>query len=128
MAFARVEIIEGWPREQKAIALEKVRGAISAALRVPPDDPTVLLVEHSKSNVAVPMGLGAAYTLVTVTMFSGRSDEAKRGLVTQITEALVEAGAVRGEIDVLLQEQPRQHWARGAHLASDRDPGFKVDI
>jgi phenylpyruvate tautomerase PptA (4-oxalocrotonate tautomerase family) len=128
MAFARVEVIGEWSDERKAAAVDGVRRAMSEALRVPADDPTVILVEHPPANVAIPMGLGRGYAIVTVTMFSGRSDTAKRALVEAITAALTTAGAEAREVDVLLQEQPRGHWARGAHLASDYEPNLQVEI
>lgn len=128
MAFARVEVIGDWPERRRADAVAAVRLAISGALCVPPDDPTVILVQHPPTNVAVPMGLSEGYTIVTVTMFSGRSDAAKRALIEAITTALAEIGTPPSEVDVVLQEQPRGHWARGGRLASDYEPPFEIEV
>jgi phenylpyruvate tautomerase PptA (4-oxalocrotonate tautomerase family) len=128
MAFGRIEITAGWATSQKADAVKLVAKAISDALRVPPDDPTVVLVEHPPANIVVPMHAGTGYTIVSVTMFAGRSEEAKRRLIRAITDAVLTAGPGGVVVDVLLQEQPRGHWARDGDVASDRDPDFEIEI
>ncbi len=108
--------------------MESVCSALSTALQVPADDPTVVLDEHDETTLTVPRGMSRGYTLVTVTMFAGRSDDAKRALVVAITEALSDCEVPADEIDVVIQEQPREHWARGGVLASERELDFTVDI
>jgi phenylpyruvate tautomerase PptA (4-oxalocrotonate tautomerase family) len=49
-------------------------------------------------------------------------------LVTAVTDALAGLGVPPAEIDVVIREQPRGHWARGGVLASERELDFKVDI
>lgn len=50
MAFARIEIIEGWPEREKTLLLEGVRLALVEALQVPSDDPTVTSTSRSTSD------------------------------------------------------------------------------
>lgn len=95
---------------------------------MPQDDPTVILAEHPAASLAIPMNLGADYAVVTVTMIVGRSDEAKRQLIEALTDAVTAAGPRGTIVDVLLQEQPRNHWARHGQLASDREPDFEIEI
>jgi len=58
---------------------------------------------------------------IQVTMLAGRSAEQKRKIATRMTEVLVEeAGASRDAITVAFVEVPRDSFARGGVLISDR--------
>jgi 4-oxalocrotonate tautomerase len=51
---------------------------------------------------------------VEITLIEGRSSEAKRALMSKVTDAVEEAiGAPRASIRVVLREVPAFHWAVG---------------
>lgn len=59
--------------------------------------------------------------VVTVQMWTGRSLDQKRKLVRAITEAMIEhADANPDALHVVLQEIPRENWARAGVLGCDR--------
>jgi 4-oxalocrotonate tautomerase len=59
--------------------------------------------------------------VVEVKMLSGRDKEKKKKLVQEITRAMVESlGITPDSIHVILQDVPREDWARGGVLFSDR--------
>jgi 4-oxalocrotonate tautomerase len=59
--------------------------------------------------------------VVTVQLWEGRTLEQKRKLVQAITDAMVEhANAHRDGLHVILQEVPRENWARAGVLGVDR--------
>ena len=59
--------------------------------------------------------------VVQITMLAGRTVEQKRKLATRITDALVEeAGAKREAIVVAFNETPRESYASGGVLMSDK--------
>lgn len=59
--------------------------------------------------------------VVTVQLWEGRTLEQKRALVRAITEAMVEhAGAKPDGLHVIIQEIPRENWARAGVLGVDR--------
>lgn len=128
VAFARIDVVQGWSGPAKDGLLEGVRHALVTSLRVPADDPTVMLTEHHVSEFLRPRQMSARYVVVTVTMFSGRSLDAKRALYAAITEAVVGAGALREEVDVVVLEPPRENWARAGVASSDVELDFEVDI
>jgi 4-oxalocrotonate tautomerase len=58
---------------------------------------------------------------VIVHMWEGRSVEQKRALARAITDAMVEhAGASPDALHVVIQEYPRENWARAGVLGVDR--------
>lgn len=59
--------------------------------------------------------------VVTVQLWEGRTLEQKRALVRAITDAMVEHAGARPEgLHVILQEIPRENWARAGLLGVDR--------
>jgi len=60
---------------------------------------------------------------IRVEMFEGRSNEQKRALAKELTDACVRAiGATPGSVDILFFDIPKQDWATGGTLWSDVPP------
>lgn len=58
---------------------------------------------------------------INVKMLEGRSQDQKRRLVKALTDAIVEICETKPEsTKVVLEEIPREHWASGGVLLSDR--------
>jgi 4-oxalocrotonate tautomerase len=58
---------------------------------------------------------------IRIDMFEGRTPDQKRALVAAVTEACVKTiGATPESVDILLFDIPKQHWASGGVLWSDR--------
>ena len=58
--------------------------------------------------------------IINVKLLEGRSQEQKRELVTAMTDAIVKTcGAKREGTMVVIEEFPREHWAKGGVLLSD---------
>ncbi len=77
----------GWITDPGAV-IDAVQSALREALKIPEGDRTLRLIEHPPSHFAVPPGRGEKFTLVEVTMFSGRSMGAKRALYQAIVRNL----------------------------------------
>jgi 4-oxalocrotonate tautomerase len=59
--------------------------------------------------------------LVVVKMLEGRSVEQKRRLVREITNVVVKyTGAPEDQVDVMIEDYPRENWAKGGTLFSDK--------
>ena len=57
---------------------------------------------------------------VFVNMWPGRDDAAKRRIVEGITRVFENEKVPRDAVEVLLIEIPKNHWATGGKLHSDR--------
>lgn len=58
---------------------------------------------------------------VTVHLWEGRTVDQKRALTKAITEAMVEHADARPDgLHVVIQEYPKENWARGGVLGVDR--------
>ena len=58
---------------------------------------------------------------IRVELFEGRTADQKRALAHELTQACVRAlGASPDSVDVLIFEVPKQHWATGGTLWSEK--------
>jgi phenylpyruvate tautomerase PptA (4-oxalocrotonate tautomerase family) len=118
----------GWIADPAA-GIEAVQSALREALKIPEGDRTLRLIEHPASHFAVPPGRSEKFTLVEVTIFSGRSMSAKRTLYQAIVRHLAALGVPPLEIKITLIETPPENWGlRGGMPASEIDLGFKIDV
>jgi hypothetical protein len=97
MAIVRVEVLRGLAPEQRGARVDAVHRALVSALRVPADDPTVVLTELDLGAARLRAGDSADFTLVQVTLFAGGSDSVKRTLYRQLCRQLAEAGVAASE-------------------------------
>ena len=129
MPLIRVEIREGWLSAEKAGLLEAIHAAAVEALRIPDEDRTQILTEHPAEAFELPPGKSDRFTLVEVTMFAGRSLDAKRHLYRAVVRNLGRLGIPPSDVVIVLHEVALQNWGiRGGTAASDVDLGFEVDV
>src|ERR1700726_3895633 len=91
----------GWITDPAA-GIDAVQSALRQALKIPEGDRTFPLIEHPFSHFAVPPGRGEKFPLVEVTMFSGRSMDAKRALYKAIVRNLGALGVPPLDIKIAL--------------------------
>jgi len=59
--------------------------------------------------------------LVVVKMLEGRSTEQKRLLAREITDVVMRVtGASEDQVDVIIEDYPRENWAKGGTLFCDK--------
>src|SRR5262245_43694817 len=102
----------GWIKDPAAV-IEAIQSALREALKIPEGDRTLRLVEHAPSHFAVPPGRSERFTLVEITVFSGRSMSAKRSLYQAIVRNLGAAGVPTADIKITLIETPPENWGLG---------------
>jgi phenylpyruvate tautomerase PptA (4-oxalocrotonate tautomerase family) len=129
MPLIRVEIREGWSRIEKAQLLDAIHAATVEALGIPDEDRTQILTEHPPDAFETPPGKGDRFTLIQVTMFAGRSQEAKRRLYQAVVGNLGRLGIPPSDVLIVLHEVALENWGiRGGMPASEVDLGFEVDV
>jgi phenylpyruvate tautomerase PptA (4-oxalocrotonate tautomerase family) len=129
MPLIRVQIREGWSHTEKARLLDAIHAAAVEALRIPDEDRTQILTEHPAEAFELPPGKGDRFTLVEVTMFAGRSSDAKRRLYRAVVTNLGRLGVPAPDVLIVLHEVPLENWGvHGGTPASDVDLGFEVGV
>jgi phenylpyruvate tautomerase PptA (4-oxalocrotonate tautomerase family) len=129
MPLARIEVRKNRPAEEAAAIMEAVYQAQREALKVPEGDRQIRYVEHKPAYFSVPPGKTENYTLVEITLFPGRSLEAKRNFYKSIVKRFGALGIAPSDIFIVLYEPPLDNWGlRGGIPASEVDLGFNLNV
>ncbi len=128
MPSTRIETRRGWLGARRRNFIEAVQGALVAGILIPDTDRCVRLVEYDDDAFIVPSHVGPHYSVVEISLFTGRSIEAKRRLYAALVEAVEPFGLAPHDLKVILHEVPRENWGLRGKPGSDIDLGFKVDV
>ena len=129
MPVTLVSILEGRSAAEKTALLEAVQGAIAQTLELPPHDRNIRLAVHRKGEWLLPEGKSDAYVLVETMLFAGRTPETKSALFAAIVAALEGLGVARGDVFLILNEQPRENVGiRGGIRADLVQLGYEVKV
>jgi phenylpyruvate tautomerase PptA (4-oxalocrotonate tautomerase family) len=129
MAVASVELCWEAGSQTRRAVIEAVAEVLVDTLRVPAGEPTVIAVVRHAEDVVFPAKLRDRYTIVTVSLFSGRSLATKRLLYERIVQRLHRCGVAPTDVLIVLDEVPVENWGvDGGSPASDVDVGFKIDV
>ena len=124
-----VEVRGGWLGARKAAFLEAIHAALVEALKIPPGDKVMRFVAHAPDDFVIPPARGEKYTRIEITMFAGRSLDAKRKLYRTIVHNLAAFDVPATDIKIVLVDVPAENWGiRGGHAGCDIDLGFEVAV
>jgi phenylpyruvate tautomerase PptA (4-oxalocrotonate tautomerase family) len=129
MPLVRIEIETGFSKEYKKALLEGVHDALVECIKIPDHDRRQRLYELDKDHFEH-TGRGDRYTIIEITMFKGRSLEAKKRLYTSLVRRLEENPGIPGnDITIVIHDPPLENWGvRGGIAASEIDLGFNINV
>lgn len=127
MPSTRIETTAGWIADPAAL-IAAVQDAIVEGIRIPPGDRDIRLLEYPAHSFAAPHGKGPRYTVVELSMFTGRSLDAKRRLYAAVATAFERFGLPASDLKVIVHDVPRENWGLGGKAATDVEIGFKVEV
>ena len=129
MPLVKIEVRKSRRADEIEDMIEAVYQAQREALKVPEGDRQIRYFEHKPEHFAVPPGKTENYTLVEITLFPGRSLEAKRNLYKSIVRRFGDLGIDPNDIFIVLTEPPLDNWGiKGGLPASEVDIGFKLNV
>lgn len=129
MPLVKVEILKGSSKEYKKGILEGIHVALVEAFKIPDDDRIHRIYELSKENFEFDTYKSERFVLIEITIFEGRSLEAKKTLYKSIVRNLNERlGIPDNDILITLQEVPLDNWGIRGKSASEVDLGFKINV
>ena len=129
MPLVKITIRKGRSREEKRVLMDGVHAALVDAFEIPEGDRNQRLLEVEPDNFEYPEGKTKDYTIIEMTVFPGRSVEAKRKLYQNIVVNLKKINIQPNDILIVLKEPPLENWGiRGGYPANEVDLGFKLDV
>jgi phenylpyruvate tautomerase PptA (4-oxalocrotonate tautomerase family) len=129
MPLARIEVRKKWRQPEKERMISALHEAMVECLKIPEHDRLIRFIEHEPEDFVVPPGCSDNYVLVEISLFSGRSLDAKRALYKSVVSRFAEVGIPKKEIFIVLHDVPQDNWGiRGGIPASEIDLGFKIEV
>ena len=129
MPLVKIETRKSWSASQKYEIMEAVHSAMREALKIPENDRDIRYLGYQPEDYQVSPDKTQNYILVEITMFAGRSFQAKKKLYQEIVTNLGKLGILAGDVFIVIHEVPLENWGiRGGIPASEVDLGFKVSV
>ncbi|MBB4294162.1 phenylpyruvate tautomerase PptA (4-oxalocrotonate tautomerase family) [Rhizobium leguminosarum] len=128
MPATRIETRRGWIGTRRLDVIEAVQRALLIGLKLPEDDRCIRLLEYEHDAMIVPKGRGPSYTVIEITLFSGRSLDAKRRLYAALAGELSAFDVPARDIKTILVEVPPENWGLRGLPASEINLGYKIDV
>jgi phenylpyruvate tautomerase PptA (4-oxalocrotonate tautomerase family) len=129
MPIVKLSMIEGRTVDEKHTVIECIHSSLIESFKIPEDDKNFRVIEFKKEDYILPPDKSDKYVLIEITIFPGRTIEAKRLLYRKIVENLKDVGIDSNDIFIILYEEPLDNWGiRGGYPASEIDLGFNLKV
>lgn len=130
MPLVKITIRSGQSVNYKKALLDGIHKALAQAFKIPEHDRYQILHELDAEHFETPPAKTENVTMIEITVFRGRSSEAKKELYRAIVENLAEKPGIKGDdVMIIVHEPPLENWGiRGGKPASEVQLGFKVDV
>ncbi|RYE09705.1 MAG: tautomerase family protein [Hyphomicrobiales bacterium] len=128
MPSTRLETRTGWLAGRHAALAAAIQQALVESIKIPEHDRDIRILEYPAEAFLPPPGRGANYSVLEISLFTGRSLDAKRKLFAALAAALAPFGLGEGDLKVILIDVPRENWGLRGKSAADLELGFKIDV
>lgn len=119
---------ESIQRRRSALS-DAIHGAVMTALDYPAEKRFHRFIALEPEDFLHPENRGSDYTIIEISMFEGRSDIAKRALITELFARIeAEVGIAAQSVEVTITETPRVNWGIRGVNAADLSLGYQVDV
>jgi phenylpyruvate tautomerase PptA (4-oxalocrotonate tautomerase family) len=129
MPLVRISLLKGRSPEEKKTLSDEIHAALVESIKIPQTDFNHRIAEYAPGDWQLPPGKSEKFVMVEITMFPGRSKEAKRKLYKGIVRRLEALGVPTTDVLVVLTEPPLENWGvRGGAPADEVDIGFELKV
>lgn len=115
--------------ERQALISQAIHTALVSALQYPEDKKFQRFFALDDGDFIHPADRSHDYTIIEVSMFEGRSVNAKRAFIQALINQIQDrAGIGAQDIEITLFETPRVNWGIRGVNAEDLTLGYKVEV
>jgi len=108
---------------------DAIHGAIMKALDYPPEKRFQRFIGLNPSDFIYPEDRGPNYTIIEISMFEGRSDRAKRRLISELFAGIESAAGISSHsIEITITETPKVNWGIRGQNAADLALDYSVEV
>lgn len=115
--------------QHRAALSAAVHEAIMVALEYPPEKKFQRFVALDADDFIYPEDRGPNYTIVEISMFEGRSPQAKRALISELFARIESAtGIAPHSVEITITETPKVNWGIRGLNAEDLSLNYRVEV
>lgn len=113
----------------KAQISDAIHAAVVEALNFPPDKRFHRFIALDASDFYFPDSRTAQYTIIEISMFEGRSVEAKKRLIHGLFARLqADVGIAPSDVEITIFETPRHNWGLRGQTGDEIGLDYKVEV
>lgn len=130
MPLVKIEMLEGKSPSYKKALLDGVHQALVDTLKIPDSDRMQRLYELDRDHFEISANKTDDFILIELTIFKGRSFDAKKNLYKTTVDYLEKALNIsRTDIMIVINEPPLENWGlAGGKPANEVDLGFSINV
>jgi Tautomerase enzyme len=122
-----VEVRDSWLGDRKSQFFDAINAAVVKALRSPPEEPALRLIEHAPETFVIPSAMGKNSAGSRSSCLSAARE--KRALYKAIVEQLAPFGVPPEDVKVMLVQVPAENVGiHGGRAACDVDLGYEIKV
>lgn len=125
MPLITISLFKGKSAEHKKKINDAIHESLVQHFKIKEWDYNQKTNEYTPEDWTIPQGRTENYVLIEICVFPGRTKETKRKLYTEIVTRLEAIGIAKGDVFIVLIEQPMENWGiRGGLPADEVDLGY----
>lgn len=106
-----------------------IHSAVVEALALPSDKKFHRFIGLDKTEFIFPADRSDSYTIIEISMFEGRSAEAKKALIRLLfANIFSEADIAPHDIEITIVETPKQNWGIRGLCGDELNLGYTVNV
>jgi 4-oxalocrotonate tautomerase family enzyme len=114
---------------RRAALSDAIHEAVMQALDYPAEKKFHRFVLLDADDFIHPPDRGLDYTIIEISMFEGRTETAKRALITELFERIhAKAGIASHSVEITITETPKINWGIRGMNAADLSLGYRVEV
>lgn len=108
---------------------DAIHACVVEALQYPPDKRFHRFFPLEPEDFVYPADRSEQYTIIEISLFEGRSDEAKKQLIRRLFAKLQdEVGLALQDVEITIFESPRQNWGIRGQPGDEIGLSYRVDV
>ncbi len=108
---------------------EAIHDCMMEALSIPREKRFHRFFPLERENFQYPSDRSTRYTIIEISMFEGRSEEAKKSLIRKLFQSMNDKFSISPEdIEITIFETPRQNWGVRGVPGDELGLSYKVEV
>jgi phenylpyruvate tautomerase PptA (4-oxalocrotonate tautomerase family) len=114
---------------RRAALSDAIHASLVEAFALPPAKRFQRFIVLDAGDFVYPADRSDAYTIVEISVFEGRSPQAKRALLRALfTRVQAQAGIAPQDLEITIFETPRASWGIRGRAGDELELGYRVEV